>query len=194
MTDLSTTILAKSDQLNADDLVAAPITIKITKVSKSDAPDQPISINYEGDKGRPWKPCKSMRRILVQIWGADGSQYVGRRLTLYRDAGVKFGGMEVGGIRISHMSNIDKEVTLALTATRANKKPFTVRPLKGAEQPSPDLIEAGNRAAAEGVAAYTVWLQSLDAETKATVRGNHADWSKIAKEADTANNEEEIPL
>lgn len=43
---------------------------------------------------------------------------------------MKWGGLEVGGIRISHMSHIDKPVTIALTATRGNKKPVTVKPLE----------------------------------------------------------------
>jgi hypothetical protein len=70
-----------------------------------------------------------MRRVLVTVWGPDGNQYVGRSLTLYRDEKVQFGGMAVGGIRISHMSNIDREMTMALTASRASKRPFTVKPL-----------------------------------------------------------------
>lgn len=128
MTDLSKTISAKSDQLNADDLLGKTVTIKITDVSiKGD--EQPVVIHYEGDNGKPYKPCKSMRRVLVHVWGADGAKYKGRQLTLYCDPSVRFGSMEVGGIRISHMSHIDKQITMALTATRANKKPFTVRPL-----------------------------------------------------------------
>ena len=35
----------------------------------------------------------------------------------------------MGGIRISHASHIDKPITMALTATRDNRKPFTVKPL-----------------------------------------------------------------
>lgn len=128
MTDLRATIIPKSDQLNADDLIAGAKTIKITKVSLA-AGDQPVAINYEGDGGKPYLPCKSMRRVLVNVWGSDGSEYVGRSLTLYRDEKVVFGGLAVGGIRISHMSHIDKDVTMALTATRASRKPFTVKPL-----------------------------------------------------------------
>lgn len=129
MTDLSTTILPKTDQLNADTLIAGPITIKITKVVATGAAEQPISIYFEGDDGKPYKPGKSMRRVLVQIWGKDGNAYVGKSMTLYRDASVQFGGQAVGGIRISHMSHIDKPVTMALTATRAQRKPYTVQPL-----------------------------------------------------------------
>lgn len=137
MTDLTNTIIAKSDQLNSDSLLSGPMTIKITGVSAdTSSSEQPIIIRYENDKGQPWKPCKSMRRLLVAIWGANGNEYVGRSVTLYRDPTVKWGGLEVGGIRISHMSHIDKPVTIALTATRGNKKPVTVSPLVVQDKPA----------------------------------------------------------
>jgi hypothetical protein len=75
MVDMSQFIAAKSDQLNADDLMDAPRTITITKVTAApDAAEQPVSIHYEGGEGRPWKPCKTMRRIMVGVWGKDASQ------------------------------------------------------------------------------------------------------------------------
>jgi len=129
MTDLSKTIEAKSDQLNADDLLSGPITIRVTKVTGTQG-DQPISIHYDGDNGKPWKPCKGMRRVLVALWGTKGDDYVGRTLVLYRDGSVKWGGIEVGGIRISHMSHIESDTTLALTEKKGSKKPFTVRKLR----------------------------------------------------------------
>ena len=137
MNDMASAIIPKSDQLNADDLLAGPITIKITGVTVKGGQEQPVSIHYEGDDGKPYKSCKSMNRVLVSAWGPDSSKYVGRSLTLYCDPKVKWGGMEVGGIRISHMSDIDEPMTMALTVTRANKKPFTVRPL----EKSPDWSE-----------------------------------------------------
>jgi len=130
MSDMSAVIIPKSDQKNADDLLAGPLTIKITSVTIRPGTEQPISVFFEGDEGKPWKPCKSMARVMVTAWGADSKQYVGRSLTLYCDKSVKWGGMEVGGIRISHMSDIDSTLTMALTATRGNKKPFTVKPLR----------------------------------------------------------------
>jgi hypothetical protein len=129
MTDLSKTIEAKSDQLNSDDLLSGPITIRVTKVTGTQG-DQPISIHYDGDNGKPWKPCKGMRRVLVALWGTRGDDYAGRALTLYRDGSVKWGGIEVGGIRISHMSHIESDTTLALTEKKGSKKPFTVRKLR----------------------------------------------------------------
>jgi len=130
MTDLSTTIAPKSDQLNADDLIAGPKTITVTKVRGCSEPEQPVAVHFEGDDGKPYKPCKSMRRVMVNTWGADGSTYAGKSMTLYRDEGVMFGGIKVGGIRISHMSHIDREITMALTATRAKRTPYTVKPLR----------------------------------------------------------------
>lgn len=136
MTDLGSTIAPKSDQFNADDLITGPRTITVTKVSPSDK-EQPIAISFDGDGGKPWKPCKSMRRVLVQTWGTDGQSYVGRKLTIFRDPEVVFGGAKVGGIRISHMSHLTGPVTMALTATRASRKPYTVKPLVEASADKP---------------------------------------------------------
>lgn len=158
MTDLSLTIAPKSDQLNSDDLIAGPRTIKVTRVAGRDNAEQPIAISFEGDNGKPYMPCKSMRRVLVQVWGKDGTKYPGRAMTIYRDPEVSFGGMKVGGIRISHMSDIQRDVTMALTATRANKKPFTVKPL--ADQPAgkSDALDAATRFT-------TSYLGKITAET-----------------------------
>lgn len=130
MSDMTAVIEPKTDQLNSDSLMTGPITIKITKVSVRPGTEQPVSISYAGDDGKPWKPCKSMARVLVSAWGPDSSVYVGRGLTLYRDPKVKWGGLEVGGIRVSHMSHIENAMTLALTETKQSRKPFTVKPLK----------------------------------------------------------------
>lgn len=130
MLDMSQTIAVKSDQLNADDLIGKTLTITITKVTGGDSAEQPVNVYYEGDGGKPFKPCKTIRRVMVLAWGKDASQYAGRSMTLYRDPSVKFGGMEVGGIRVSHMSHIDGKLILALMASKGKKKPYEVLPLK----------------------------------------------------------------
>jgi hypothetical protein len=137
MSDMSKVIVPKSDQINADDLLAGPQTIRITSVKVSPGTEQPVSIYFEGSD-KAYRCCKSMARVLVTAWGADSAKYVGRSMTLYCDPKVKWGGMEVGGIRISHMSDIAKPITLALTMTRANKKPFTVQPLSRPAGNTPD--------------------------------------------------------
>jgi hypothetical protein len=129
--DITATLEAKSNQLNTDDLIAGPRTITIAKVSAGSA-EQPVAVSFEGDGGKPWYPCKSMRRVLVAAWGADASQYVGRRVTLFRDPTVMYGGIQVGGIRVSHLSGIDGPLSIALTVTRQKRAPYKVQPLKAA--------------------------------------------------------------
>lgn len=127
--DLSKTIIPKSDQLNADDLIAGSKIIKIRDIKGGDDEAQPVSIYFYGDNNKPFKPCKSMRRVLVQLWGADGLQYIGRRITVFRDDSVKWAGVEIGGIRISHASHL-KEATRVLVTTAKNKRtPITIEVL-----------------------------------------------------------------
>lgn len=134
------TIKPKTDQLNSDDLIAGPITIKITKATASGGNEQPFSVFFEGDNGKPYKPCLSMRRVLVKVWGGQEALYTGRSMTLYRDESVKWAGAEVGGIRISHMSDMTEDVTMALTANKKQRKPYTVKVLKGVG-PTKDPID-----------------------------------------------------
>jgi len=181
MTDLSRTIAPKSDQLNADDLIVGPMTIRVTRVDVNEgAQDQPVSVFFEGDSGKPYKPCKSMRRVLVSCWGRDKNEYPGRSMTLYRDEAVQFGGMKVGGIRISHLSHIDGPITLALTVTRASRKPYKVMPLATAT-PAPDLADEAARLAAleaEGMAlegeAKAKWWASVPTADKRAMKARAA--------------------
>lgn len=149
--DMTETIAPKSDQLNADDLIAGPRTVTVEKVTPG-TPEQPVEIHLLEFPGRPFKPSKTVRRILVASWGPDADAYSGRRMTLYRDATVRFGGSEVGGIRISHLSHIDRRLTLALTTTRGKRSPFVVEPLTEAAAPDriaefTDLIAAATTVA-----------------------------------------------
>lgn len=186
MSDMLQTIVPKSDQLNADDLIGdRKITITITKVKLSPGEQQSVSISFEGDNGKPWKPCLSMRRVLVSIWGKDSANYIGKKVTLYCDPKVVFGGKEVGGIRISHMSNLDAPRTLALTASKANRKPFTVLPLVE-DSFDPAVKAAGDVASGKGVVAYRTWLETLEPSVKHTVRCFHKEWSAKAKTHDEA--------
>lgn len=130
--DLSSTIAPKSDQLNADDLLAGPRTFTIEKVTQGNS-EQPVNIFLAESPGRPWKPSKSMRRVLVTAWGPDGNTYAGHHVTLYRNADIKFGGEQVGGIEISHMTDIKGPLKLALTVTRGKKRAHTVQPLTSPE-------------------------------------------------------------
>ena len=127
--DMTKTIEPKSDQLNADDLLDTTKDITVTDIKLHSSPDQPVSIHYLGDDGRPYKPCKSMRRVLVAAWGKDGGKWIGRSMRLYADPEVTFGKQKVGGIRISHLTDIDGPKSYMLTVTRARRAEYRVEPM-----------------------------------------------------------------
>jgi len=129
VSNLRPTIIPKSDQLNADQLVGGPMTVTITEVRVTASDDQPVIIHYQGENGRPYKPCKTMRKVLIFAWGEDGRQWAGRSMTLYNDPSVRFGNAEVGGIRISHMTDIEQPVRVSLAATKGKKALHTIEPL-----------------------------------------------------------------
>lgn len=196
--DMSQFIAARSDQLNADDLLDGPRTITVTKVTaQPDAAEQPVSIHFEGDNGKPLKPCKTVRRLLVGVWGKDASKYVGRSMTLYRDPTVAFGGMQVGGIRVSHMSHIDSEKTVALQVTRGRKAPFKIKPLKVDQQAETPADEKPRLSAEELAQRYQdevrdcstiddlMALQNRSANALAKLKTDKPDLHEQAVEAGT---------
>ncbi len=139
--DLTESIVPKSDQLNADDLMTGPRTVTIEKVAAG-SDEQPVNVHLVEFPGRPFRPSKTVRRIMVAAWGVDAANYAGHRMTLYRDPAVRFGGQDVGGIRVSHMSHIAKRITLALTVTRGKRSPYVVDPLP--DPPPPQTKPASN--------------------------------------------------
>jgi len=126
--DLTETITPKSDQQNFDDYLTGSRTVTISAVTKGSA-EQPVNVELNEYPGRPYKPNKSMRRVLVVAWGTNSDVYVGRTLTLVGNPEVSYGGKAVGGIEIQKMSDIEGPITVALTATRGRRKSFTVEPI-----------------------------------------------------------------
>ncbi len=174
MVDMSQFVEAKSDQLNADDLIGSPRTITVRKVTGNDG-DQPVSIYFDGDNNKPFKPCKTIRRVLLAVWGRNAADYIGRSMTIYRDDSVTFGGLATGGIRISHMSHIAKETTVVVMKTKGKKAGVQIKPLAVQTAATPDnamadwtdkFIAKVNAAPDEAalntyVAAQIKWLDKL---------------------------------
>lgn len=128
--DLSTTIEPKSDQQNFDDYIAGPRTVTVERVRVlGKGAEQPVEIHLVEYPGRPYKPSKTMRRVLVGAWTKDGDLYPGRKMTLYGDPDVKFAGEKVGGIKISHLSHIDGPRTFSLTESKGHRATHVVYPL-----------------------------------------------------------------
>lgn len=141
--DISKTTEPDSTQVNAEDFLAGPQTVTVTGVRTGTA-EQPVNIDLAEFPGRAYRPNKSMRRVLVSAWGKEASEYTGRKLTLYRDPEVTFGREKPGGIKISHLSHIDKPLEIALTVSRGKRKPHRVQPLTEA----PDLHDQITKALA----------------------------------------------
>lgn len=214
MIDMIKTVEPKSDQINADDLIGRSLTITVTKISGNDVAEQPVNVHFDGDNGKPFRPCKSMRRVMIAAWGADASKYAGQAMTLYCDPEVQFGGMKVGGIRISHMSGLERDLVVALTATRAKRKPYTVKPLATAAKPAATAEEkkaAAKKKADEIIAAINAAetheaVDAIFAKEKAVI-GKLKDAyselhdeiqktaaSKIASVGNKQYSEEELPI
>lgn len=135
----------KSDQLNADDLVAGPITIKIREAVQSNDPKQNLWLYYEGDGGKPYKPNLGMRRAMAFIWGdPETSQLAGRHLRLFNNPTIKIGSETTGGIQISHASHIPKALTFLLTVSKGRRVAFTVNPLATFDMELAELKKAAN--------------------------------------------------
>ena len=126
--DITDTLAPNSSQVNADDFVGRTAVVTVAGVEKI-AGDQPLAVHLHEFPGRPWKPGKTVRRILAAAWGTDASQWAGRRAELFTDQEVTFGKVKVGGIRVSRLSHLDKPLSLALTATRGKKQTHRVDPL-----------------------------------------------------------------
>lgn len=172
--DMAKSIEPRSDQINAEDLLTGPRTVTVAAVKRGSA-EQPVDIvTEEFGTARPYKPCKTMRRILVAAWGTDTSRYTGRRMTIYRDPDITFGRDRVGGIRISHMSNIEARLELALTVTRGRRATFVVEPLAIADVLI-TAIEAKEIERRINCAATSTELDALAAELKTRHLGAYRD-------------------
>ena len=66
-----------SSQINADDLVGGPITVAIADVRRGNK-EQPIQIALVGHD-RVYRPCKTMRRVLIAAFSDDPKRWVGQR-------------------------------------------------------------------------------------------------------------------
>lgn len=155
--DMTESIAPKSDQLNADDLMAGQVTVTIAEVRKG-SDEQPVDVVLVEFPGRAYRPSKSMRRVMVMAWGPEASAYAGRRLTLVRNPEITFGRDKVGGIEIAALSHLDKPLTVALTATRGKRKSFTVQPL--AESPARDFLAEAEALNGDKATLRALWIDA----------------------------------
>lgn len=165
----------RSDQWNADDFIGGHRTFTIAAIKHGSA-EQKYDIELVEGEGRVWRPPLTMLRLLIAAWTDDSQTWTGRRVTLYRDASVRFGPEAVGGIRISHMSDLPggKRFEVRLTSARGKKSLHVVEPLTESA-PAPHTQEA-SAPTDEAVAACTdravlrEWWQA------------HPDWRDVIQQ------------
>lgn len=184
---------ARSDQLNAIDLVSGPRVVKITDV-KIVSGEQPIHVVLDGDSKRPWKCSKSSVRVLAACYGVDANNWIGKHIEIYCDETVVWGGMQVGGVRQSKAEGLSKPLRVMLTKSRQKKEATVINPLssddiakKYGKQPTETTMESVKDAAAitninrdqlradmerlaDDAAGKAEWWKGLSAEERAAVK------------------------
>lgn len=184
MTDVTFAMEAKSDQLNAADIIGADRVIRIRAVEVKKG-EQPVWVYFDGDNNRPWKPSKGMIRILAGAWGTESSRWVGKQAQLYYEPTVMYAGKEVGGIRIRAMSDIDaKGITLGLTINRQKREPYHVKLLEVQSTQYPDdRFQAALPKMAEKMQSGDMTLQQIISQCQKTGELTPEQMAQLEKEA-----------
>ena len=184
MTNIAHTLIAKSDQLNAADLIGGEKLLKITSVDVKSASD--VWVHYEGENGRPWKTSLTARRILARLWTEESDNWIGHTVAVHCDPTVVYAGEEVGGIRPHAATGIDSERVIKLKERRGPKpKTFKIVPLRldSSPQAKPTRIEFS-------METYTRAIEKIISESEThdelqTRFDRMSDWRKQAAQTDS---------
>jgi len=126
MNELRSTIDPNSDQLSADDLIGTSRIITVRDIKITTGRDRPLWIYFHGDNDKPYKPNITMRKLLIYAWGDIKEEWIGRSIEVYCDPEVRFGPQKVGGIKISRVSHINKDIKALLQTTRGKRSEFII--------------------------------------------------------------------
>lgn len=168
--DITDALAPKSDQLDAVELVA-PRTFTIdtgSKLGRRDDDGQAVVEVRLVDFPRVWRPSKGMLDAIVAVWGTNAKEWAGHSVTLYNDRDVTFGKDKVGGIRISHMSGIDKPTTVQIRGRGrgARKLPWRIDPIAA---PTPEPTEADVAACTDLDALRDMWKRTTNPDLHALI-------------------------
>lgn len=127
--DLSESFAPNSEQLTYAEIGDRIVTVTVEKVTpRSDKPKDP-AIHFVEFPGKPLLPGVNVGSVLRRAWGTNGREWVGRRMKLYGDPDVYFGKEKLGGVRVSHVSDISGPVSVPRRGKGAHGV-ITVHPLK----------------------------------------------------------------
>jgi hypothetical protein len=137
---------AKSDQIDADDMIGN-ITMDVTiEAVKRGTSEQPIQLVLK-ETEKFYRPNKTFRRALIGCFGDEPANWVGQRLRLARDPNVMWGGVKVGGVIVSHAS-IEAPMVFMLQAKRGKKSAVSIDVIPPIQKPVPMPAKVKEAAAA----------------------------------------------
>jgi hypothetical protein len=145
MADITESMKAKSDQLNAMDIMGSPLIIKVREVDYNSQREQPVWIYFDGDNGKPYKPSKGMIRVIGGAWGKLTEEWIGKYAKLFYEASVTWAGKEIGGIWVKEFSDIPvRGLNFSLAINRTKRIPFPIALLsiKATEYPAAQFEKA----------------------------------------------------
>lgn len=152
----------RSDQWNADDFVGVKAKVFTIANVKAGSAEQKYDIELTEGEGRVWRPPITVIRIILDAWGDESDDWIGKRVALYREPSVTFGRETTGGIRISHMSDLPdgKPLVHKSTLSRGRRGEVTIKPLPDgpplitdaqADEIADQIDEAADRAALDAI-------------------------------------------
>ena len=146
-TELQQCAAAKSDQIDADNLIGG-ITMDVTikAVQRGPSNEQPLQLVLE-ETDKFYRPSKTYRRALIGCFGDEPAGWVGKRLRLIRNPDTMFGGVKVGGVEVSHAS-IEAPMVFMLQAKRGKKSAVSIDVIPAPQKPVPMPAKVKEAAAA----------------------------------------------
>ena len=150
----SSQYLRASDVGEGDRYTIAHVSVESLKGDRGDERDRGVVWFEEDPRGLVLSVTLTV--ILRELFGVDLSAWVGKRVTLYNDKSVRFGGKAVGGIRIKGSPDIARDVEITAGGNAFSKgTKYRIQ----AEKDADPLAEALH-AAGLSVAAFDSWAES----------------------------------
>jgi hypothetical protein len=123
----------KSDRLNYEDFIMGPQDFTIARLGrKTDQGNVRLLMFFAGCEETPYWVPKGMVKCLSNPdgWGEDPfSEWIGRRVRLFGEPTVVYAGKELGGIRISAISDINRAYSTKITERRGVRIDYVISPL-----------------------------------------------------------------
>ncbi|GAB3192026.1 hypothetical protein [Nesterenkonia suensis] len=120
-----------SDHISADLFADGPDTFTITGVTETtlEGEKKRHAVQLAETQGKTWVPALTVLKALAVVWSRETSNWVGQKVTLYRDESVRFGKEAVGGIRVSHITGISEPQTVEVRGAMNRRVSYTFQPL-----------------------------------------------------------------